>query len=47
MMAEVRARHLAEVRKRHSATQVEVAASMGVSQARVFRIEKGHWKRAN
>jgi transcriptional regulator with XRE-family HTH domain len=41
MIAEVRARRLAEVRKRQNATQVEVAAAMGVSQARVFRIEKG------
>jgi DNA-directed RNA polymerase specialized sigma subunit len=45
MIAEVRARRLAEVRKRQNATQVEVAAAMGVSQARVSRIEKGHWRR--
>ena len=35
MIAEVRARRLADVRKRQHATQVEVAAAMGVSQARV------------
>jgi transcriptional regulator with XRE-family HTH domain len=28
-------------RKRQNATQVEVAAAMGISQARVSRIEKG------
>jgi predicted XRE-type DNA-binding protein len=38
MIAEVRARRLAEVRKRQKATQVEVAAAMDVSQARVSRI---------
>jgi Helix-turn-helix domain len=31
---------IAEVRKNQNATQVEVAAAMGVSQARVSRIEK-------
>ncbi|HEV2372909.1 MAG TPA: helix-turn-helix transcriptional regulator [Streptosporangiaceae bacterium] len=41
MIAEMRAQRLAEVRKRQNATQVEVAAAMGVSQARVSRIEKG------
>ncbi len=41
MIAELRARRLAEVRKRQYATQVEVAAAMGVSHARVSRIEKG------
>lgn len=35
MIAEVRAQRLAEVRKRQNATQVEVAAAMGVSQARL------------
>jgi DNA-binding XRE family transcriptional regulator len=46
MIAEVRARRLAEVRKRQRATQVEVAAAMGVSQARVSRIEKGQLERS-
>jgi transcriptional regulator with XRE-family HTH domain len=41
MIAEVRARRLAEVRKRQNATQVEVAAAMGVSQARVSRADFG------
>lgn len=34
MIAKVRARRLAEFRKRQSATQVEVAAAMGVSRSR-------------
>lgn len=46
MIAEVRARRLAEVRKRQHATQVEVANAMGVSQARVSRIEKGQLERS-
>ena len=46
MIAEVRARRLAGVRKRQNATQVEVAAAMGVSQARVSRIEKGQLERS-
>jgi transcriptional regulator with XRE-family HTH domain len=46
MIAEVRARRLAEVRKRQNATQVEVAAAMGVSQARVSRIEKGQLEKS-
>jgi DNA-binding XRE family transcriptional regulator len=46
MIAEVRAQRLAEVRKRQNATQVEVAAAMGVSQARVSRIEKGELERS-
>jgi predicted transcriptional regulator len=46
VIAEVRARRLAEVRKRQNATQVEVAAAMGVSQARVSRIEKGQLERS-
>jgi DNA-binding XRE family transcriptional regulator len=47
MIAEVRARRLAEVRKRQNATQVEVAAAMGVSQARVSRIEKGQLEKSD
>jgi predicted XRE-type DNA-binding protein len=46
MIAEVRARRLADVRRRQNATQVEVAAAMGVSQARVSRIEKGQLERS-
>jgi predicted XRE-type DNA-binding protein len=46
MLAEVRAHRLAEVRKRQHATQVEVAEAMGVSQARVSRIEKGELERS-
>ena len=46
MIAGVRAQRLAEVRKRQNATQVEVAAAMGVSQARVSRIEKGELERS-
>jgi predicted XRE-type DNA-binding protein len=46
MIAEVRAQRLAEVRKRQNATQVEVAAAMGVSQARVSRIEKGQLEKS-
>lgn len=46
MIAEVRARRLADVRKRQNATQVEVAAAMGVSQARISRIESGHLERS-
>jgi len=45
MIAEVRARRLAEIRKRQNATQVEVAGAMGVSRARVSRIEKGQLER--
>ncbi|HET7017707.1 MAG TPA: helix-turn-helix transcriptional regulator [Streptosporangiaceae bacterium] len=46
MVTEIRAQRLAEVRKRQNATQVEVAAAMGVSQARVSRIEKGELERS-
>ena len=46
VIAEVRARRLAEVRKRQNATQVEVAAAMGVSQARISRIEKGQLEKS-
>lgn len=41
MLAEVRAARLAEVRRRHELSQTQVAARMGVSQARVSAIEKG------
>lgn len=46
MIAEVRAQRLAEIRKRQHATQVEVAAAMGVSQARVSKIEKGQLEKS-
>jgi predicted XRE-type DNA-binding protein len=46
MITEVRAQRLADLRKRQNATQVEVAAAMGVSQARVSRIEKGELERS-
>jgi predicted XRE-type DNA-binding protein len=46
MIAEVRAQRLADLRKRQHATQVEVAVAMGVSQARVSRIEKGELERS-
>ena len=46
MIAEVRARRLAEVRRRQNAMRVEVAAAMGVSQARVSRIEKGQLEKS-
>jgi DNA-directed RNA polymerase specialized sigma subunit len=41
LIAQSRAHRLAEVRKRQKTTQVQVAAAMGVTQARVSRIEKG------
>jgi predicted XRE-type DNA-binding protein len=46
MVARSRAHRLAEVRKRQHATQVEVAQAMGVTQARVSRIEKGEIRRS-
>lgn len=46
MIVEVRAQRLAEVPKREHATQVAVAAAMGVRQARVSRIEKGQLERS-
>jgi DNA-binding XRE family transcriptional regulator len=44
-VAEARAHRLAEVRRRQHTTQVEVAKAMGVTQARVSRIEKGQLAR--
>jgi predicted XRE-type DNA-binding protein len=41
LLGAVRARRLVAVRKRQNVTQVEVAAVLGVSQARVSRIENG------
>jgi predicted XRE-type DNA-binding protein len=46
LIAQARAFRLAEVRRRQHATQVEVAAAMGVTQARVSRIEKGQLERS-
>ncbi|MGD0699598.1 MAG: XRE family transcriptional regulator [Trebonia sp.] len=46
MIAAVRARRLAEVRKRQHVSQAEVAAALGVSQALVSRIEKGQLERS-
>ncbi|WP_131765181.1 XRE family transcriptional regulator [Candidatus Protofrankia californiensis] len=46
LIAEARAFRLAEVRRRQHATQVEVAKAMGVTQARVSRIEKGQLERS-
>ncbi len=46
MIAEARAFRLAEVRRRQHTTQVEVATAMGVTQARVSRIEKGQLERS-
>ncbi|MGH3426058.1 MAG: helix-turn-helix domain-containing protein [Candidatus Dormibacteraceae bacterium] len=46
LRAQVRAHRLAEVRKRQNTTQVVVARSMGVSQARVSEIERGHISRS-
>jgi DNA-binding XRE family transcriptional regulator len=46
LIAEARAFRLAEIRKRQHTTQVEVAKAMGVSLARVSRIEKGQLERS-
>ncbi|MER6313666.1 XRE family transcriptional regulator [Streptomyces sp. NPDC001581] len=46
MIAVVRAHRLAEVRKRQHTTQVQVAEAMGVTQARVSRIENGELERS-
>jgi DNA-binding Xre family transcriptional regulator len=45
LVALSRAYRLAEVRRRQRTTQVEVAKAMGVTQARVSRIEKGQLER--
>lgn len=42
MVAEERAHRLAEARKRRHVTQRGLAEAMGVSQARVSAIERGH-----
>ncbi|MFC7266477.1 helix-turn-helix domain-containing protein [Streptomyces lutosisoli] len=41
-----RVHRLAELRKGKHATQVQVAEAMGVTQARVSRIEKGQLERS-
>jgi len=46
LIAEARAFRLADVRRRQHTTQVEVAKAMGVTQARVSRIEKGQLERS-
>jgi DNA-binding XRE family transcriptional regulator len=46
LIAEARAFRLAEVRRRQHTTQVELAKAMGVTQARVSRIEKGQLERS-
>jgi predicted XRE-type DNA-binding protein len=46
MLAQVRAHRLAEIRKRKHVTQVEVARDMGITQARVSKIERGEVSRS-
>ncbi|MDT0445550.1 helix-turn-helix domain-containing protein [Streptomyces johnsoniae] len=46
MITASRVHRLAELRKRQHTTQVEVAKAMGVTQARVSRIEKGQVERS-
>lgn len=46
MIAVARAHHLAEVRRRQHVTQVEIAKVMGITQARVSRIERGELERS-
>ncbi|MEY9965069.1 DNA-binding XRE family transcriptional regulator [Streptacidiphilus sp. MAP12-16] len=46
MIAEARAHRLAEVRKRQHVTQVQLAREMGITQARVSRIERGELERS-
>jgi transcriptional regulator with XRE-family HTH domain len=46
MVLASRVHRLAELRKRQHATQVQVAEAMGVTQARVSRIEKGQLERS-
>ena len=46
LIAEARAFRLSELRRRQHITQVEVAKAMGVTQARVSRIEKGQLERS-
>ena len=46
MLSRGRAHRLAEVRKRKHVTQVEVAEEMGITQARVSKIERGQIARS-
>ncbi|WP_330291232.1 helix-turn-helix domain-containing protein [Streptomyces sp. NBC_00576] len=46
MVLASRVHRLAELRKRQHTTQVQVAEAMGVTQARVSRIEKGQLERS-
>ena len=46
LIGQARAYRLAEVRRRQKATQTDIARAMGVSQARVSRIEKGQLARS-
>jgi predicted transcriptional regulator len=46
LIAQDRAFRLAEVRRRQHATQTDIARAMGVTQARVSRIEKGQLARS-
>ncbi|MER5934893.1 XRE family transcriptional regulator [Streptomyces sp. NPDC002054] len=46
MIAVVRAHRLADLRRRQHTTQVQVAEAMGVTQARVSRIENGELERS-
>jgi DNA-binding XRE family transcriptional regulator len=46
LIAQARAYRLAEVRRRQHATQTDIAKVMGVTQARVSRIEKGELARS-
>ncbi|WP_432978304.1 XRE family transcriptional regulator [Dactylosporangium sp. CA-233914] len=46
LIAQARAYRLAEVRRRQHATQTDIAKAMGVTQARVSRIEKGELTRS-
>ncbi|GIF58769.1 XRE family transcriptional regulator [Asanoa iriomotensis] len=46
LIAQARAYRLAEIRRRQHATQTDIAKAMGVTQARVSRIEKGELTRS-
>jgi DNA-binding XRE family transcriptional regulator len=46
LRAEVRAYHLAEIRRARHLTQQQIASEMGVSKARVSQIEHGQVDRA-
>lgn len=46
LIAQARAFRLTEIRRRQHTTQVELAKAMGVTQARISRIEKGQLERS-